>query len=170
MLYKTLLSLLVVSLPAAAHAQVYSSTSASSQSGGNYAGPGGVVHTGSASASVSTSNVSGHSSSTFYIKTDAGGVVREESYSAGSADVHVSVQATPKEVVVETREGAGPAVRRVVPVQADASATSSAAGGTPHLADATSSPAGAGGAVLGLGAQIARSIQSFFAGLLGWFR
>ena len=167
MLYKTLLSLLVVSLPAAAHAQVYSSTSASSQSGGNYAGPGGVVHTGSASASVSTSNVSGSSSSTFYIKTDAGGVVREESHTSSSTNVSVKVTATPEGTVVETQEGSAPVVRRTVPAQA-AGATSSAAATSTQ--DATSSPAEAGGGVLGLGAQIVLSIQSFFAGLLGWFR
>lgn len=155
----------VLLLPSLAAADIKSSTSASSESGGNYAGPGGTVHTGSASASVSTSNVSGSSSSTFYIKTDAGGVVREESHTSGSADVHVSVQATPDEVIVETREGSAPAVRRVTPAQADTGTASSAAATTTQT-DATSSPAGA----LGLGTQIVLTIQSFFAGLFGWFR
>jgi hypothetical protein len=162
MSHKILFSLLVISLPAMAHAQIYSRTTASSDSGGNAAGPGGKVETGSASASVTASSISGSSSSSIYIKTNG----HEESYSSGSSDVGVSVQATPKETVIETREGS--AVKRTVIPSASAPLQASAEPAGPAAAVAEIMPAAARAQSPGLGAAIVLSIRNFFAGLLGW--
>ena len=152
-----------------AHAQIYSNTSASSQTGGNVVGAGGNVETGDASASVTTSNVSGKSSSSVYIKTDVNGVVYEESHSSDSGDVSVEVTSIPAGVVVETREGASAPVRRTVtevpatlrsdiepPMEATSSAQATSTLTTEEEA--------------GLGTQIVLAVQSFFAGLFSWFK
>lgn len=165
-----ILAMLLVPGLAAAH--IESNTSASSVTGGNIVGPGGVVTTGGASASVSTTNISGKSSSSVYIKTDANGVVREESHTSSANDVSVTVQSTPQGTVVETREGSAPAVRRVVPTEPTQMHTEAQADvqaiATSEVAMATSVPQAE--ASVSLGARIVLSIQNFFAGLFGWLR
>jgi hypothetical protein len=172
--YTLLILLAIASLPAMANAQIYSQSSASSNSGGNVAGPGGAIETGGASASVTTSNAGGTSNSSVYIRTQANGVVHEESYTSSSSEIGVSVRSTPKGTVIETSEGGAPAVRRVIPAsaepaqgredaQARAEATSSASPG----AAASSTAAGAG---IGLGAKIILSIEGFLSSLFRWFR
>lgn len=151
-------------VPALTSADIKSSTTATADSGGNYAGPGGTITTGSASASVTTSNVSGSSSSSFYIKADAGGVVHEESHSSDSGDVRVKVTTTPRETIVETQEGTAPAVKRVVEMQAQE------AGAAAEATDSTTATTSVQGESMGLGAQIMLSIQNFFTGLFGWFK
>lgn len=193
MLYKILASIAVASLPVMAHAQIYSSTSAAADSGGNVAGPGGRIETGGASASVSTSNssASGTSHSSVYIRANSDGAVREESYTSSSTDVSVSVQSTPEGTVVETREGAAPAVKKIIPASpnpAHITAQAKGAAGahaeiaaTPVVPTASSTvpvapsiaPASLGvprEQDLGLGARIALSIQAFFAGLFSWLK
>lgn len=146
MLYSMFLSLLVVSLPAMAHAQIYSHTSASSNTGGNVVGPGGKVITGNESASVRVSNTSaqGTSSSSVYIKTEVNGTVHEETVATRGA-MSVSVEATPAKTTIKVQEGTPPITVR-----------SYVAGPVPE------GP--------GLGARIILAIQSIFLGLLGWFR
>lgn len=164
---RLLIGLIAVLLaPSVVSAGITSNTSASSQTGGNTAGPGQTVTTGESSASVSTSNVSGKSSSSFYIKTDANGVVHEESSSSDSSDVSVKVQSTPAGTVVETREGASAPVMRTIPkatVSVQAEATSST-----QEATTTDTTYIKEGEVPGLGTTIVLSIQNFFAGLFGW--
>lgn len=190
MRHKLLASLVIaLSLPAMSHAQIYSNTSASSNSGGNTVGPGGSVRTGDSSASVSTSNssASGASSSSIRIRTTVNGEAHEESFTSDSGDVSVSVQSTPEETVVETREGSAPAVKKVIPAppkpqssKADARADTEAGAKTETQAtaqaDAAVAAAPAASAAAdseemghGLGAWIVRSVQSFFAGLFSWF-
>jgi hypothetical protein len=173
--YALLISLaLVAFIPAMARAEIYSHTSASSNTGGNTAGPGGVVRTGGASASVSTTNAHGTSTSSVYIKTDANGTVHEESYESASGDVSVSVQSTPKETVIETKQGAAPAVKKVIPAEADAvrdgdndkaSASAQAEFAEPP---APSEPA-PGQEGTGIAALILNSLRSLVAGFFSWF-
>lgn len=182
MFYKLLASIAIASLPVMAHAQIYSYASASSNSGGNAAGPGGRVETGGASASVSTSNIDGTSGSSVYIKTNANGAVHEESYTTPSGDVSVSVQSTPKETVIEAREGTAPAVKKIIPASPEpvqeksAIGTRAKAAALPSLVPAVPSVASVASASvpqeqgLGLGARIALSIRSFFAGLFSWLK
>ena len=151
-------------IPGLAAADIKSSTSASSESGGNVLGPGGKVTTGGASASVSTSNTSGSSSSSVYIKTDANGVVHEETYTTNKSTVDVSVQTMPQGSEIEVREGVPPTVVRHEVVVASSSTES--ASGTAN-ASATTTPQEPG---IGLGAQIVLVVQSIFMGLLSWFR
>jgi hypothetical protein len=190
MRHKLLAGLVIaLSLPAMAHAQIYSNTSASSNSGGNVVGPGGSIRTGDSSASVSASNssASGTSSSSIRIRTTVNGEAHEESFTSGSGDVSVSVRSTPKETVIETREGTAPAVKKVIPAQpkpqsakADAKADTQASAKTEAQATAqadaavAAAPAASAAAASeeaepGLGAWIIRSVQSFFAGLFSWF-
>jgi hypothetical protein len=161
-----------------ARAEIYSHTSASSNTGGNAVGPGGVVKTGGASASVSATNAHGTSTSSVYIKTDANGVVHEESYDSASGDVSVSVQSTPKETVIETREGAAPAVKKTVPAPsrpapADTETRAGAQGEAEPAAPIVPAPAASSAAAAetspGLGAFLARSIQSLITALFSWF-
>jgi hypothetical protein len=178
MLYKLLASLAIAaSLPVMAHAQIYSHTSASSNTGGNAVGPGGIIETGGASASVSASSARGSSNSSVYIRTNANGTVREESYTSSSTDVSVSVESTPKETVIETREGAAPAVRKVIPASPKPAqaAVQAKRVAVPSLVPAAFSAASVVPASipqeqgLRLGARIALSVRSFFAGLFSWF-
>ena len=191
MRHKLLATLLVaLSLPAMAHAQIYSNTSASSNSGGNAAGPGGSVRTGDSSASVSASNssASGTSSSSIRIRTTVNGDSHEESFTSDSGDVSVSVQSTPEETVIETREGSAPAVKKVIPAQpkpqsakadakddiganvkTEAQADAAAAAPAAPVAAAASASSDSEEIKPGLGAWIVRSVQSFFAGLFSWF-
>lgn len=164
----------VLLVPGLAAASIESHTSASSQTGGNVVGPGGTVKTGDASASVTTSSsASGSSSSSYYIKTDINGQVHEEHHTSNTGDVSVSVQATPTETIVETREGASGAVKRTVVPAAPASAQVSAEAASPATTTATITAVATTSAAqegdMGLGARIVLSIQSFFVGLLSWF-
>lgn len=168
----------VLLAPGLASADIESRTSASSQTGGNVVGPGGKVTTGGASASVSTSNVSGHSSSSFYIKTDANGVVHEESYTSHSSDASVSVQATPTSTIVETSKGlSGTVERAVVPaaparMHTEQKQTVQASSSVSATVSATSTltPTSTPTEAVGLGTRIILSIQNFFAGVFGWFK
>ncbi len=163
MLYKILLSLLVVSLPAMAHAHIESSTSASSNSGGNVVGQGGTVTTGDSSASVQVSNTksSGSSSSSIYIKTEANGTVHEETIHSSDAHTDVSVETTHAGTKIQVREGTPPVVVKHQVVAASGTAATSTVG-----AEATTTPE----VPAGLASQIVLAVQSFFAGLLSWFR
>jgi len=166
-MHKLILTTMVaLTLPALASADISSHTSASSQTGGNMVGPGGKVETGSASASVTTSNVKGSSTSSVYIKTNANGEVYEETHTSNSSSVDVSVQATPKATTIDVREGAKPTVQKVIPVSGSVSgevvATTSVATGEP----ATTTPKAEG---LSVAATIVLAVQSFFAGIFSWF-
>ena len=89
-------ALLIVSalLPAFAHAQIISNVSASSDSGGNAAGPGTTVRTGSSYSSVQVTTVSWQGSSTVHIKTEVNGQKHEETYTKPSGSIGVSVVAS----------------------------------------------------------------------------
>ncbi len=162
MLYKTLLSLVVISLPGMAHAQIYSHTTASSNSGGNTVGAGGTVTTGNAVSSVQVSNTGsqGTSSSSIYIRTEANGVVHEETIHSDNTHADVSVETTPKGTQIEVREGTPPKVVR----QEFISATTSPSTTQSEAATSTEAPAA------GLGAQIVLTVQSFFAAVFNWFK
>jgi len=166
MLYKILLSLIIVSVPAMAHAQIYSNTSASSNSGGNVVGPGGTVTTGDSSASVQvTTNTSSSNTSTIEIKTNVNGVVHEESRTTTGA-TNVEVVATPAQTTIKIQEGTPPVtVKHEVVTAAGSSSAASASNTATTTPYATTSPQEPG-----LGAQIVLAVQSFLAGLLSWFK
>lgn len=155
-----------LALPALASATITSNTSASSESGGNIVGPGGKVETGASSASVSTSNVSGHSTSSIYIKTTVDGEVHEETYTSNSSSVDVSVKTTPKATTVDVQEAGERTRHEVVPASAPISAQSAATTSATTTAT-TSEPEQA---TLSLAASIVLAVQDFLAGILSWFR
>ncbi|HEY4502082.1 MAG TPA: hypothetical protein VJJ20_03400 [Candidatus Paceibacterota bacterium] len=157
--------LTILSMPAMAHANINSNTSASSNTGGNVVGQGGTVTTGDAVSSVQVSNTSaqGTSSSSVYIKTEANGVVHEETYTSDKADTSVRVETTPKGSTIEVREGTPPTVVRQEFIYASTSSSTAADSGTSTEASAVASTEG-------LGVRIILAVQNFFAGLLGWFR
>jgi hypothetical protein len=112
-----------------AHAQIYSTVESSSDTGGNYAGPGGSVTTGSAQSLVHVTNTNGQGSSTVYIKTEVNGAVHEETVSGGG-QVDVSVKATPKQTQVEIKKGAGAVVKKIIDTAASSTAGASATAST----------------------------------------
>ncbi len=162
MLYKLLTTLAVLSLPGMAYAYIDSNTSAVSNTGGNVAGPGGTVTTGSAVSSVQVSNTSSHgtSSSSIYIRTEANGTVHEETFAGSGGNTDVSVETTPKGTQIEVREGTPPKVVR----QEFISASTSSSTTQSEAATSTGAPAA------GLGAQIVLAVQSFFAAVFNWFK
>lgn len=169
MLYTILLSLVVgISLPAMAHAQIYSHTTATADSGGNVAGPGGTVTTGNSSASVQVhTTTSSSGTSSVYIKTDVNGTVHEETVpTRGATDV--SVEATPTKTTTDVKEGTPPTVVRHTVVPAASSSASDEGSSSAPAAAQPSTTAQEGG--LGLGAQIVLAVQNFFAGIFSWFK
>ncbi len=160
-------TIVALALPAFASADIQSHTSASSQTGGNTVGPGGVVSTGATSASVSTSNVSGSSTSSIYIKTNANGEVHEETYTSTSSNVEVRVQATPKATTVDIKDEANGKVieQRVIPA-ADVSTEPGASTSVAVAEPASTTPVKE---ELTLGASIVLAVQTFFASILNWF-
>lgn len=158
--------MIALALPAVASAHITSNTSASSQTGGNVVGPGGKVTTGDTSASVSTSNVSGHSTSEVYIKTNTDGEVHEETHTSSASSVGVSVQASPMGTTVEVHED-GETHRTEIPASAAVS-VDAAATATASTTGASTTPVA--DTELGLGASIVLAVQNFFAGILSWFK
>lgn len=170
-MHKLIVTILVVlALPALVSADIQSHTSASSETGGNVVGPGGKVETGNTSSSVTTTNISGKSSSSIYIKTDTNGVVHEETHTSDSSNVQVSVEATPKATVVDVKEGADAKViqHKVIPAKA-AVTTQVEPEATTSVAVADPAPATPLKEEISLGATIVLAVQSFFAGIFSWF-
>lgn len=156
--------LIALALPLAASADIQSSTSASSNTGGNVVGPGGKVLTGSVSASASVTNMSGQSTSSVYIKTNSDGEVEEQSYTSNSSHVQVSVDSTPTGTTVHVGEGspaktvvnktvsAGTKLEVVVPGMSSSSVTAAATTST------TIEPA-----------SLIDKLFDWIGGLFGWF-
>jgi hypothetical protein len=162
--YKILLSLLVASLPALAHAQIYSSVSASSDSGGNTVGSGGKIITGDSSASVQvTTNTSSSNTSDVQIRTSVNGTMHEETASTKGA-TSVKVMATPQKTTIHVTEGTPPVVVKHEVVAASSEASASTSAGEPWATTTLRE------AEAGFGARLVLSIQNFFTGLFGWFR
>lgn len=169
MFYKLLISVLVLtSLPAMAHAQINSHTSASANSGGNMVGPGGNVVTGDESASVQvTTNTSSSGTSSVYIKTDVNGDVHEEAVEVRGA-TNVKVEAVPAKTTIQVQEGTPPTTVKseVVSAAAHAPSDTSISGVATAAVEASAAQAVVGP---GFGTQIILAVRSFFAGLLSWF-
>lgn len=172
MLHKTLLSFAILFLPVMVHAQIYTHTSASSNSGGNVVGPGGRVTTGDSSASVQvTTNTSSSNTSTIEIKTTTNSAVHEETVTT-RGPTNVSVEATPATTTIQVEEGTPPvtikrqvitppAAAREVPVSAIAVV------GTVAMAESVAAPEESR---LGLGTWIVLAVHNLFSGIFGWLK
>ncbi len=163
MLYNILTTLAILSLPGMAYAHIESSTSAVSNTGGNTVGAGGTVTTGNAVSSVQVSNTSsqGTSSSSIYIRTEANGVVHEETVHSNDEHTDVLVETTPAGTEIEVRKGTPPTVVKHEVVSASSSASTSSA-----ATEATTAPQ----EPTGFGAQILLAVQNIFLGILSWFK
>lgn len=159
--------LLAPTLAGASSGSVHSSASATAISGGNTAGPGGSVTTGDAAASVQVlSTINGGSTSSVVVQTNVNGATEEETYTAQSGRLEVSVQATPAGAVVEVTEGDPP--RALVPDSSVAAHESAPADA--HSADAPAPVADASAAEsAATSPTLLQKLFSFISSLLGWF-